>query len=297
MPWYLYSLLTSLSLVGLYLGIKWLTSRAFEPKQILLFMIGFATLGFLGVAASSLPTVVKADRFPGFLAAGTFAGFFAAIGHWADFEAIKRAPNPGLATAIRNSSVLPVIVLSVFLFSSAFDALKLLGAALVLTGVVALVVERRAASRGSEVRGAADTRWVGLAFTAVASYTLMVLGIKKATLLGFAAPEICLWIYVVNLMFFAVVCRAELASYARQTARLKILVPAGVVCGLFAVAANLLNVEGLALAPNPGYHEAIRSTNVLFVTLLAVPLFAARIDARKGFGVVMIVAGVCVLVV
>ena len=58
MPWYMYSLATSLSLVGLYLCIKWLTSRGIEPKQILLFMSGFASLGFLGAAAPSLSAVM-----------------------------------------------------------------------------------------------------------------------------------------------------------------------------------------------------------------------------------------------
>ncbi|MBI1727984.1 MAG: hypothetical protein HYR50_12030 [Candidatus Rokubacteria bacterium] len=87
----------SVSLVGLYLCIKWLTPRGLEPKQILLFMSGFACLGFLAVAAPSLSAVVRSSQFPGFLAAATFAGVFAAIGHWADFEAIsssRSSPSP-----------------------------------------------------------------------------------------------------------------------------------------------------------------------------------------------------------
>jgi len=296
MPWYMYSLPTSLSLVGLYLCIKWLTSRGIEPKQILLFMSGFACLGFLAVAAPSLSAVARSTRFPGFLAAASFAGVFAAIGHWADFEAIKRAPNPGFATALRNSSILPVTVGSVFLFGSAFDLLKLAGACLILGGVVALVVEKKAAVYAREAGRAAGKRWVVLALVAVASYTLMVFGIKEATLLGFSAPEICLAIYIVNFAFFAAVCRKTVRAFLRDKPKRKLFLPAAVVCAVFAVAVNLLNVKGLALAPNPGYHEAIRSTNLLFITLLAIPLFSASLDRRKMAGVSVIVAGMVLLV-
>lgn len=289
MPWYAYSFPTSLSFVGLYLGVKWLTSKGFEPKQILLFMIGVASLGFLGATAPSLPAIVSSRELPGFLAAGTFAGIFAAIGHWADFEAIKRAPNPGFATAIRNSSILPVTVVSVFLFGSSFHALKLVGGLLILAGVVAMVVEPTASRAGQK-------GWAVLALVALASYTLMVFGMKKATLLGFSAPAICLCIYVVNFVFFAVVCRRELKTYVRDGARLRVFLPVAVMCAFFAVAANLLNVTGLELAPNPGYHEAIRSTNVLFVTLLAIPLFSASFDRQKMIGVAAIVAGIVLVV-
>ena len=138
LPWYIYSILTSISFVGLYLCIRWLTGMGFAPKQILLFMVSFALPGFLGVTAPSLYDVVNSDKFLGFLAAATFAGIFSSIGHWADFEAIKRAPNPGFATSIRNSSILPVTILSVFLFDSSFHFLKLLGVFLTLAGITAV---------------------------------------------------------------------------------------------------------------------------------------------------------------
>ena len=140
-------MLTSFSFVGLYLCIRWLTGKGFAPKQILLFMVGFALLGFFGVTAPSLRNVVNSDNFLSFLAATAFAGLFSSIGHWADFEAIKRAPNPGFATAIRNCSILPVTILSVFLFDSSFNLLKLLGIFVILVGIIALMIERKGFSQ------------------------------------------------------------------------------------------------------------------------------------------------------
>lgn len=111
-----------------------------------------------------------------------------------------------------------------------------------------------------------------------------------------APPEICLAIYIVNVVFFAAVCHTTVRPFLRDKAKLRLFLPVTLVCALFAVAANLLNVKGLELAPNPGYHEAIRSTNLLFITLLAIPLFSASLDRQKMVGVTVIVAGMILLV-
>jgi|GEM_PF-1246476 len=297
LSWYVYSILTSFSFVGLVLCIRWLTNKGFTPKQALLFMIGFAFLGFLGIAGSTLDKVINSDHFFSFLAAGSFAGIFASIGHWADFEAIKRAPNPGYATAIRNCGILPVIVLSVFLFGSSLHLVKLLGALLILSGIMALVIQRNPYPVEEEKANSGRSPWVALSFAALACYTLMVFGIKKATMLGFAPPEICLLIYLINLLFFASLCRKEVKDYFKDKAKLKFFLPVVLIAAFFAFAANLLSVKGLELAPNPGYHEAIKNTNILFVTVLAIPLFSASFDKLKILGVSSIAFGIIVLVV
>jgi len=298
MPWYAYSILTSFSFVGLYLCIKWMTTKGFVAKQILLFLIGFALLWFLGVTAPSLRSILSSDNFLGFLAAATFAGVFASIGHWTDFEAIGRAPNPGYANAIRNSSILPVTVFSVFLFHSQFHFLKLGGVFLILAGIIALVIQGKSSSRGEE-SGLQPKKnyWVPLAFIALAAYTLTVFGMKKATLLGFSPPEICLCIYIVNFFFFSFFCRRDIRSYFQDKARLRFFLPVVFSCAFFAFAVNLLNVKGIELAPNPGYHEAIRNTNVLFITFLAIPLFSASMDKQKILGVISTVVGIFILVI
>jgi drug/metabolite transporter (DMT)-like permease len=274
-----------------------LTTKGFAPKQILLFTIGIALLGFICVAVPSLHSVVESDRFPVFLVVGIFSGIFASFGHWADFEAIKHAPNPGYATSIRNCSVLPVTILSVFLFNSEFGFPELMGALLILAGIMALVIERKTPIESNESKQPNSNIWILLAFMALTCYTLTVFGMKKATLLGFSPPEICLCIYIVNFIFFTVICRKEFRNYFRDKARLKFFLPIAFTCGCFAFAVNLLNVKGIQLAPNPGYHEAIKNTNVLLVTFLAIPLFSTRIDKQKLMGVLLTLAGITVLVV
>lgn len=298
MPWFFYSILSSFLFVGLYLGIRWLTDKGFAPRQILLFMIGFALLGFWGATAPSLGKVLSSEKFISFLAAGIFAGIFSSIGHWADFEAIKRAPNPGFSTSIRNSSILPVTLFSVFLFRSQFHVIKLVGVFLILAGIIALLIPRKASPEEKRIRPSAQkNHWVSLAFIALVGYTLTVMGMKKATLLGFSPPEICLCIYLVNFLFFTFICRKDLRNYSQDRAKLRFFLPVVFSCAFFAFAVNLLNVKRIELAPNPGYHEAIRNTNVLFLTFLAIPLFSASMDKQKILGVICTVAGIFILVI
>ena len=297
MPWYVYSILSSLFFVGLYLCIKWLTTRGFAPKQILLFMVGFALIGFFGATVPSLYSVVNSDKFSSFLGAATFAGIFASIGHWADFEAIGRAPNPGYATSIRNTSILPVTILSVILFGSPFHLIRLVGIFLILTGTIVLLIERKTELNEGENGHQVKKSWVPQAFIALTCYTLAVLGMKKATLLGFAPPEICLVIYIINFIFFFVICRNDLKSYFEDKIRLKFFLPIVFICAFFAFTVNLLNIKAISLAPNPGYHEAIRNTNVLFITLLAIPLFSASINKQKMIGILSTVTGIVILVI
>lgn len=298
MPWFIYSILSACLFVGLYLCIRWLTDRGFAPRQILLFLIGFALLGFLAATAPSLPRVLRSENFFGFLAAATFAGIFSSIGHWADFEAIKRAPNPGFSTSIRNCSILPVTLISAVVFHSQFHFLKLGGVFLILAGIIALVIQRKPSSQEPRLRPPNQKNdWVYLAFIALAGYTLTVLGMKKATLLGFSPPEICLCIYIVNFLFFTFICRKDVRGYFQDKTRLRFFLPVVFACAFFAFAVNLLNVKGIELAPNPGYHEAIRNTNVLFLTFLAIPLFSASMDKQKILGVISTVVGILILVI
>jgi uncharacterized membrane protein len=227
MVWYHYSIFTSLSLVGLVLCIRWLTNRGYQPKQILLFMVAIALVGFLGLAWPGLSDFYNSKHYFSSLLFIALAGVFAAIGHWADFEAIKRAPNPGYATALRNCSILPVIFLSVFIFNSELSPWKLAGAIVILSGIMGLVVDVKVKA-GSPPKGKTGPEgkgWVLLSLAALSSYTLMVFAIKKATLLGLAPPEICAGIYIINLIFFTVLSRKEMKGYLADKAELKRFIP------------------------------------------------------------------------
>ena len=86
-------------------------------------------------------------------------------------------------------------------------------------------------------------------------------------------------------------------GYFEDKIRLKFFLPVVLLCAFFAFSLNLLNIKAISLAPNPGYHDAIRNTNVLFITLLAIPLFSASLNKQKMIGIVCTVMGIVVLVI
>ena len=110
-------------------------------------------------------------------------------------------------------------------------------------------------------------------------------------------PLFTFYFIIINLVFFAVLNRKEMKGYFADKVGLKRFVPVVFLTAVFAVAANLFNVKGLESTPNPGYHEAIRNTNILLVTLVSAPLFSSRIDGFKLAGVVTILLGIILLVV
>jgi multidrug transporter EmrE-like cation transporter len=185
----------------------------------------------------------------------------------------------------------------VFVFDSPFKLIRLIGVFLILVGIFSLLIEKKMALEEGITGRKAKKSWAPQAFVALAGYTLGVLGMKKATLLGFAPPEICLVIYVVNFIFFFIICRKDLKGYIEDKIRLRFFLPVVLMCASLAFAVNLLNITAISLAPNPGYHEALRNTNVLFITLLSIPLFSASLNRRKMIGIVSTVAGIVVLVI
>lgn len=294
MPWFFYSILTSLSYVGMILSVRKLTNLGFSPRQILLFLTGFVFLGFAIINLVSLGDIWQSDKFLFFLLIMLVVGIFSVIGNWADFEGIKRAPNPGYSTAIRNTTILPVILFSVLIFGSEFSLLKLLGAILVMIGIALLVLEKKNYSE----KKIKSSSWCLFAFLALFGFTIMTLAHKQGTLIpGVFSKEINLFMFGFNFLAFALLSRKELKSYFADKIKLKAFLPLVIVAAAFSFLANFLSITGLSLAPNPGYHDAIKNTNILLVTLLSIKLFSTGFKKYKILGVIAIMIGIIILVV
>lgn len=293
MAWYIYSILAALSFSGMILSVRILTDKGFSSKQILFFLCGFVFLGFLIVNLFFPGNVWSSDSFPLFLKVMVIAGIFAAIGNWADFEGVKRSPNPGYSMAIRNTAILPVTVLSAWLFSSDFNVFKFVGAITIILGITSLILK----NKSSAEEKTKSSFWQLFALAALFAFTITILGIKKATLIpSVSLTEINLLIFAFNLLFFSFVCRKEFKSYFADKSKLKSFLPVVFLASAFSFFGNILAIKGLSAAPNPGYNEAIKNTNMLFTTILSVKLFSANLDKFKIFGVALITIGVIILI-
>lgn len=65
--------------------------------------------------------------------------------------------------------------------------------------------------------------------------------------------------------------------------------------GILGAVGNLLLVQGIASAPNPGYALAVVNANVILVTIAAFFLFKSGITLVKGIGLVLALIGVILI--
>ena len=295
MPWYIYSILASLSFVGMVLCTRYLGNKDFSSKQILLFLSGFAFFEFLAINTGTLNSIWESEHFSAFIVIMTIASIFAVIGNWADFTAVIKAPNPGFVGAIKNSNVLLIVFFSVFIFGSSLSLTKLLGVLFVIGGIIAVVIEKKNISIKQAEK--LFLRWDVLAVMGALSFTIFVLGIKKASQIGFSSPQINLFLFGFNFLAFTILNRKEIKDYFRDTVKLKNFLPIAFLAATFSFVANIFNIKGIAIAPNPGYHESIKNTQILFTTLLSVPLLGASLSKQKLLGVIVVLVGIIILVI
>lgn len=295
MPWYIYSILASLLFVGMVLCTRHLGNKGFSSKQILLFLFGFAFFEFLAINMGVLISIWESEQFLAFIAIMTITSIFAVIGNWADFTAVIKAPNPGFVGAIKNSNVLLIVFLSVLIFGSSLSLVKLLGALLIIGGITVLIIEKK--NTFTKQAEKPFLRWHVLATIGALSFAITVLGVKKVSQMGFSSPQINLFIFGFNFLALTILNRKELKNYFQDTVKLKDFLPVVFLAATFSFIANIFNIKGIAAAPNPGYHESIKNTQILFTTLLSVPLLGTSLNKQKLLGVVIILVGIIILVI
>jgi drug/metabolite transporter (DMT)-like permease len=296
MSWYIFSILAALSFTGMVLCTRYLGNRGFSSEQILLFILGFAFFGFFIVNVGTLNTIWESENFLSFVFMMAVVSVFIVIINWTGFTAVIKAPNPGFPGAIKGGSALLTTLISVLIFGSSLNLVELLGILLIISGIALLIIEKKnipVLKQGRE----GFLRWDVLSIINALSLTVVVLGIKQVSQMGFSSQQIALVYFGFNFLAFALLTRKEFRSYFQDKNRLKDFLPVVFLAAIFSFVANIFNIKGIAIAPNPGYHEAIKNTQVLFITLLSVPLLGASLTKWKLLGVVLALAGAIILVI
>jgi drug/metabolite transporter (DMT)-like permease len=293
MTWYFYSIFAALSLAGMVLCTRFLGNKGFSSKQILIFMLGLNALSFLMLLIPTFNTFINSANLSIFLVIIAIAGILSYIGNVADFTAVIKAPNPGFADAIKSSNILLTLLLSMLLFHSQFSFGKLLGAVFIIIGIALLVVDKKSALKNEKT----SSSWKILAVTAAICFSIVTLFMKKLTQLNFGALEIGLFTSGIAFIFTLVSGRKEIRDCFADKEKTKIFLPIVFLASIFSLVAGIFNVKGIALSPNPGYHDAIRNSRILFATLISVPLLGAAMDKKKFLGVLIILIGMAILVI
>ena len=136
MNWFVSSLLAAVLLAAHFLFFKQAHSLKLPVAQIAMFAWSIAAAGLLlyhligrqGFAINSKQAALTI----------VMAGLTFFIGSLLLNKAMVMAPNPGFATAVGSLQVLLLVVASVFIFGSSFSGLQVMGASLVVAGVILL---------------------------------------------------------------------------------------------------------------------------------------------------------------
>lgn len=298
-------MLASLFFTGMVLCVKKLTDDLkFSSERVLFFIFLFLFLGFLIMNINSLSSVLESKNLPALALLAIAGGIFSAIGNWADFKGIKRASNAGYAVAIRNSSVLITVLVSIFLFNSELTLFKFGGILLLVIGMTLLVIEKKKLAVESEVTEKKEKSalpWYAFSFIAFFALAVVILISKEAILLAdFSIQNINLFLFGSSLSIFSLMNYKKLKGFVTEKRDRKIFLILVVGAALFSLMANFVKIIGLDLAPNPGYNDAIVKTNVLFVTILSLKpfkLFKAKLNKCKILGVIVITIGLIAMVI
>ena len=132
-----------------------------------------------------------------------------------------------------------------------------------------------------------------MALIGMFSFACVALTLKRLTYL-LPTPTILLYLFVVTSVFYAGHTVAK--GMPLKMSQLSFLLI--VLASFFAFIGNLCDVEALRLAPNAGYAAAVKSGQIVVITLVSYLLFKDQKLTLTGMlGVLMIFGGVCLLVI
>ncbi len=133
--------------------------------------------------------------------------------------------------------------------------------------------------------------WFIFALVGMLSFACMALSLKKLT---YSLPTSVILLYL-----FAFTAPVYLMYNVATGTPLKIDYPALfllILAAMFAFVGNLCDVEALRLAPNAGYASAVKSGQIIVITIAAIFLFKdQRITISGVIGVLLIFCGVFLL--
>ncbi len=130
--------------------------------------------------------------------------------------------------------------------------------------------------------------WFLIALIGMLSFAGMALTLKKLTY-SLPTPIILLYLFVVTSLIYLVYnLRCGESLKINWTTFFLIL-----LASAFAFIGNICDVEALRLAPNAGYASAVKSGQILAITVAAYFLFKNQhISWQGAFGVIMIFVGI-----
>jgi drug/metabolite transporter (DMT)-like permease len=133
--------------------------------------------------------------------------------------------------------------------------------------------------------------WFFLAIMATFLTSILIIGIKYATTKNIDPTFILLICFSISALCALLHIIVNKINMIFNWKTILILI----ACGIFSYIGNLLLTKSIKIAPNPGYSQAILSTNIIIITILSYFIFKSDFDIKSIVGIIFCVTGIVLL--
>lgn len=216
-----------------------------------------------------------------------FAGLCVYFGNAASVRGLNLAPNPGYSQAINKSYVVLTTLAAIFMFGGELNLRKISGIVLIIVSQILIV------GKAPRQKNFHDGCWIRLSFVAFFCYAGWSVAVKYANMfLGVNQTVFLFWAVIIAVVLFGVEIWRKKISMLKHKKQFGLLFLLGLASGI----ANVLMWNAFVAAPNMGYVNAIQTTGVAIVSLLAVKLFGDEFTKQKMLGIAGVIAGLLLIV-
>ncbi len=199
-------------------------------------------------------------------------------------HSFERSTNPGLTLSLVATQAIWLFIAGVVIFGAGFSFLALIGVLLAAAGVAVIHYQHKKTG----------LRWVFyglLAGVLNALYWVMVKGMKTY-LPQYSSTALLFYLVLPSIFFYLLIGLYKKQLFIFSLPNVLIVILSGVIGTI----ANLAILFGILYAPNPGYANAISSSNAL-ITLLLSPLVSttSTLQLKHLASAALIVGGVILI--
>ena len=133
--------------------------------------------------------------------------------------------------------------------------------------------------------------WFKLSIVNAVFISIVVLLVKRALNEGISTWVWLMYFYAFNAILLAVYLKSKKQIKKVSKLLLTLLISAAVL----GILGNVLLINAIKIAPNPGYVSAVTSTQIILVAIASIFLFKSEFTFKKGIGTFLVVLGVILL--
>lgn len=198
-------------------------------------------------------------------------------------HSFEHSANPGLSLALLATQSVWLVAAGIVLFKASVVPLALTGVILVIAGIWSIHLKSTKVSF--------NWVWLGLGAGVLSAAVWVLMKYVQQLAPEYHAATSMMYLIIPQLFIYPFIgaCRKHKMHFS--AANLGLLLVGGII-GTFA---NVMLLIAILNAPNPGYAQAVTSSNIILTLLLAPLLTKSTLTWRQVVATLLIIAGVVII--